>query len=250
MKREVESAPFERSRTFRWALLPVMRAMSRYHRARVFGVSNIPSDTPVVYVGKHPRTVWYFETMVLGLHAFWRDGRPPIRVLETRNTAVHRAPLLGWMRRHVSAIPADRENAFAALERGESLLIFPGGARELRGPPDQLRWSGRTGFARLAMQFRVPIVPFAIIGADQQHVTRIAVGRSSVWLPPVPLPVRLDFHFGTPIPSPPTFTSRHAVEAHAACVEEATRALIAAGWAARQQPRRPGGVPLRTEACQ
>ena len=227
-------------------LAPLARLMARYYRVRVFGDARIPHDRPVIYVGKHPRTFWYAETVLLGLVTFWDSGRPPFRVLEQTGTSLHRAPLLGWVRRHVGAIPAKEAHALDALRHGESLLIFPGGVRELYGPADALRWNGRTGFARLAAVAQVPIVPFAIIGADQQHPIRLRLGRShhaSIWLPPVPLPVSLDFHFGAPVP-PPSSASPDDIAVHAKHVLDATRALVAAGLAARRRR-----WPARRRVC-
>jgi len=208
-------------------LMPLGRMMKWYHRARAFGVEQIPSDRPVIYVGKHPRTFLYLETVMLALYAFWDSDRPPFRVLEQSDTQVHRAPVLGWMRRHTNAIPATEEHALDALAHSESVLIFPGGTRELYGRPNELRWSGRAGFARIAMKAGVPVLPFAIAGADRQHLGRIRVGRSSIWLPPFPLPVTLHFRFGAPIAPPPNGASADDVAAFAARVEAATRELIA-----------------------
>jgi len=171
--------------------------------------------------------------MLLGLFAYWDAARPPFRVLESTHAAAQRTALHDWFRHQVGAVPATEESALAALRSGESLLIFPGGTRELYGAPDRLRWDGRLGYARLAFAAQVPVVPFAIVGADQQHLGRLAVGGSSIWFPPVPLPVRLDFHFGAPIP-PPTCDADDAVAAYAADVRCATEALLAHGIARRR----------------
>lgn len=236
------SSRFRRDGALARVIIPLGRVMAHYFRARVFGADRIPSDTPVIYVGKHPRTFLYGETVLLGLFAFWDAHRPPFRVLEQTDTSLHRTPVLGWMRRHVGAIPATDAHALDALRHGESLLIFPGGARELYGPPDQLRWGGRAGFARLAVAAQVPVVPFAIVGADQQHPLRVSVGRASLWLPPVPLPVPLDFHFGPPLPPPPPAVSSGAtavaIAQYGERVRRATADLLATGLATRRSRRR------------
>lgn len=214
----------------RRVVIPLARAFALYSRASVLGNDVIPRDGPVIYVGKHPKSYLYLETALLGLFAFWDSGRPPFRVLESAHASTGRAPLHSWIRRQVGAIPATEERALQTLRNGESLLIFPGGTRELYGAPDQLRWDGREGYARLAVMAQVPVIPFAIAGADQQHAMRIAVGRSSIWLPPFPLPVRLDFHFGAPIlpPAEPAGGAiRGVVSAYAAQVHAATADLLA-----------------------
>jgi 1-acyl-sn-glycerol-3-phosphate acyltransferase len=228
--RSVAADQFNRDWPVAHVLAPALRLLSHYFRASVSGADGIPRDRPVIYVGKHPRTYLYLETMLLGLYAFWDSGRPPFRVLEQTGTTLHRVPLLSWVRRRVSPIPASARHALRALDRGESVLIFPGGSRELYGPPDRLQWDDRTGFARLAVRAGVPVVPFAIAGADRQHPWRVPIGGSSLWLPPVPLPVRLEFRFGRPMTPPVAtrVTRLPVVREFAAAVEAATRDLLEA----------------------
>jgi 1-acyl-sn-glycerol-3-phosphate acyltransferase len=207
-------------------LVPLARALRLWYRPRVHGLEGVPLDRPMIYVAKHPRSYLYLEIVLLGLLTFWDSERVPFRPMEKRATSLHRTPGLGWMRRHVGTIEATEEAGLAALRGGESLLVFPGGARELYGPEDRLDWRGRRGFARLSARTGTPVVPVAIAGADQQHPFRLAVGRrGSLWLPPVPLPVPLDFWFGAPLP-PPASTEDGPVERFAAETAAAAQALL------------------------
>jgi 1-acyl-sn-glycerol-3-phosphate acyltransferase len=216
----------------RLVLKPLTRALKLYYRPTVHGLDQVPLDRPVLYVAKHPRGYLYLEIMLFGLIAFWDNERPPIRPMEKRGTSLHRTPILSWMRRHVGAIEASEEEALRVVALGESLLLFPGGPRELRGAPDRLRWIGR-GFARLAARAGIPIVPLAIAGADQQHPWRFPVGDdSSLWLPPIPLPVRLDYWFGAPL-QPPPLADAEALGAFAERVAAETQALLDQAVAAR-----------------
>lgn len=216
-------------------LVPLVRALKLWFRPRVHGLEAVPRDRPVVYVAKHPRTWLYFETMLLGLLTFWDEDRVPMRPMEKRNTSLHRLPGTSWVRRHVGAIEATEEAALAALRGGESVLTFPGGTRELYGPPDRLDWTGRRGFARIAARTGAPVVPVAIAGADQQHPARLRFGsRGSLWLPLVPLPVPLDFWFGAPLAPPPAEDAAIAAFSEQAAVT--TQALLDAAAAARRKP--------------
>jgi 1-acyl-sn-glycerol-3-phosphate acyltransferase len=227
---------FPRTWRQRAVLVPFARALKAWYRPRVHGLEQVPADRPVVYVAKHPRTYLYLETMLLGLVSFWDEGRVPFRTMEKRGTSLHRVPGLAWVRRHVGSIEATEEAARAALAGGESLLLFPGGARELYSDPDTLAWNGRRGFARIAAAAEVPVVPIAIGGADQQHPLRVKLGaRGSLWLPPVPLPVPLDFWFGAPI-APPAARDAAAIAAFAEDVTRATQALLERAVAARRPP--------------
>lgn len=217
------------SRPWRQALLihPLRPLLRLWFRPTVHGLERVPRDRPVVFVAKHPRGFLYLETALLGILTFWeRRDRPPFRPMEQRATSIHRTPVLGWIRRHVGAIEATEEAGLATLAAGESVLLFPGGARELRGPPDRLAWGGRRGFARLAARAGAPVVPVAIAGADRQHPLRLPLGgRRSLWLPPLPLPVRLDFAFGAPLLPPPP-GDEGAIVAFAARAAEETQALL------------------------
>lgn len=217
-------------------LVPLARAMKLWYRPRVHGLDSVPKDQPVVYVAKHPRTWLYLEIILMGLLAFWDEDRVPFRPMEKRGTSLHRLPVTSWIRRHGGTIEATDEAARAALAGGELLLVFPGGARELYGPPDRIAWQGRRGYARIAAAAGAPVVPVAIMGADQQHPARLPLGKGgSLWLPFLPLPVPLDYWFGAPI-APPGATDAAAVAAFADRVADATQALLDR---AAQERRRP-----------
>ena len=189
----------------------------------------------MVFVAKHPRSFLYLEIMLLGIVVYWvKRDRPLIRPMEQRDTSLHRAPILGWIRRNVNAVEATEEAGLATLAAGESVLIFPGGGRELYGPPDRIAWAGRRGFARIAAKAGAAVVPVAMVGADRQHPWRLPLGgRRSLWFPPFPLPVRLDYAFGAPMEPPPAGDAE-AVAAFADRVAVATQALIDRTLAARE----------------
>lgn len=116
------------------------------------------------------------------------------------------------------------ENCHALMESGQSIIVFPGGAREVmrrKGEKYQLIWKKRTGFARLAIEHGYDIIPFASVGADdcfdividandiQQNATARKVLkafklndklRGGDILPPIPVGVGY-----LPIPKPQRF---------------------------------------------
>ena len=219
-------------------LSPLRPLLRLWFRPRVVGLDNVPKDRPVVFVAKHPKGFLYLETILLGFIVYWvKRDRPLIRPMEQRNTSIHRTPILGFVRRNVNTVPATEEAGLATLAAGESVLIFPGGGRELYGPPDRLDWNGRRGFARIAAKGRAPVVPVAIVGADRQHPWRLPLGgRRSLWFPPFPLPVRFDYAFGAPM-EPPSHDDAEAVAEFAERVAEETQALIDRTAAAREGVR-------------
>ena len=220
-------------------IIPLARHfLHRWFRSRTHGLENVPEDQACIFVAKHPRSMLYLETMLLGVHTFCEPNskRRPFRVLEKPNTSLHKMPVIGWMRRNVGALAATEDQAAAALESGQSLLIFPGGPRELYGRADVLRWADHRGFARLAARAQVPVVPVAMVGADQQHAMRVPLGRrSSLWLPLFPMPVRIDYWFGPAVPPPPVHSDGPAIRAYANDVRSATDQLLRSGLAQRQE---------------
>ena len=62
------------------------------------------------------------------------------------------------------------------MAAGESILVFPGGGREVakrKGEQYQLTWKQRTGFARMAIQHGYPIIPVASVGPEDCYDIRI-----------------------------------------------------------------------------
>jgi 1-acyl-sn-glycerol-3-phosphate acyltransferase len=229
-----QHAPYPDQRQ-RALLRPLFAVLRGWYRARAEGLEQLRRAGPCLLVAKHPRAWLYAETMLLGHFTFFADpGWPEIQVMEKRGTSLHRAPLVGWLRRNVNTIPASEEIAVATLEAGRSVLIFPGGARELHGEADRLQWAGRRGFARIAARAGVPVVPLAIDGADRQHPWRLRVGgQNTLWLPPLPLPVRLTYRFGAPM-RPPPVGAEQPLRDFADEVEAATQRLLLSGAGASQ----------------
>jgi 1-acyl-sn-glycerol-3-phosphate acyltransferase len=74
-------------------------------------------------------------------------------------------------------VPASPENMARALERDAALLVYPGGDHETYRPSwesAKIDFAGRTGFARLAIEHGVPIVPIVAIGGQE---TALFLGR-------------------------------------------------------------------------
>jgi 1-acyl-sn-glycerol-3-phosphate acyltransferase len=56
------------------------------------------------------------------------------------------------------------------MRRGEHLLVFPGGAREVfkhKGEAYRLIWKERYGFVQLAIEHGCSITPYATVGAEE-----------------------------------------------------------------------------------
>jgi acyltransferase-like protein len=124
--------------------------------------------------------------LLVGNHAL--DVVDPLLLLATVFRKLHRTPRFighenGWFRvpvlRDISArfnvIPSRRpEEAVAALRRDGFFMLYPGSVREAgmrsyRDEPYRLRWEGRSGFLRLALDAEADVVFVAALGNDEAY---------------------------------------------------------------------------------
>lgn len=217
---------------------------------KFYGLANIPRDRPVLLAGNHTiEGMLDLPLMVLGL---WDEIG-----LFAHGMADHlhfRIP--GWrdLLRAFGAVDGTRKNCRELMEARESVLVYPGGAREVykrKGEKYKLFWEGRIGFVRLAAEHAYPIVPFSAVGAEECYdimvdagdlldlpvvgdILRHFVPRSEVLPPlvkgaglsPLPRPERFYFSFGPPIE---TARDRACDEAFLADIQLQTRRAVEDG---------------------
>jgi hypothetical protein len=189
---------------YRGAYLPWARALARYHRARLEG--GPPPRGPCIFVTLHGAGYLVVDLALAAYLLAWKDwherggNRTPLRVVAAESRIEKALPGLPLVKRHLGLIDTSEESCLAVLERGEQLLVTPGGAREARPSRDfyRLRWEGRHGFARLALRTGAPIVPLAVVGGAEAY-PGFRLRRLSLWSP-LPLPARIDVVLGAPIP--------------------------------------------------
>jgi 1-acyl-sn-glycerol-3-phosphate acyltransferase len=150
--------------------LPALRAMSDlYFRAEVRGLSNIPDKGPILLVGNHSGGTLIADTFVFA-QAFYDHFGPLRRFHQLAHDLVFKLPGARASLSKYGTVPASPENMRRALERDAALLVYPGGDHETYRPSwesDRIDFAGRNGFARLAMEHEVPIVPVVAIGGQE-----------------------------------------------------------------------------------
>ena len=226
-----------------------------WFNTRVEGVRSIPRQGGVMVVANHgflavESSVMY-NTIVRG------TARIP------RPVVAHFAwdvPVVGMVAGAFGAVRGDRGVAEALLEAGELLLVYPGGVREASKGLDErerLMWEGRTGFVKVALKTRCPIVPAAVLGADDVYwrgdirldVLADLTGDRDAAIPvfmgmgPLPLPVNLTLRFGKPISmdhGPDAWQDDELVQRLQEEVRQAVEALLA-GPDFRGFPAESGG---------
>jgi hypothetical protein len=129
------------------------------------GLEHVPRQGAVLLAGNH--TIYgVLDIPMLALEVYEKTGRV-VRGLGDHN---HFAlPVWRDLLTRLGAVRGTRENCGRLFEAGEAVLVFPGGGREVfkhKGEKYKLVWKERVGFARLAIQYGVPIVPFASVGVE------------------------------------------------------------------------------------
>ena len=145
----------------------------------VDGLADLPRDGRFLLVGNH--TSFGLAEILMIPYFVHRELGVRVRGLANRGLAEQRgfsADLLAA----AGAVVGNQENGAELMRHNETLLVFPGGGREMpkfKGEDYQLRWEGRSGFARLAIAHDYPIVPVGLVGGDE--VFHSLVERDSAW---------------------------------------------------------------------
>ena len=201
------------------ALAPVITCCHPYVR----GLANLPADGRFLLVGNH--TLFSMAEVVL-IPYFVRTAigtrvRPLADRQFARMTGIQAALVTAY-----GAVIGTPAAARRLMDEGESVLVFPGGAREIskyRGEEYTLSWQNRDGFARIAIEKEYPIVTVALVGGDDVYTSMVRrdstlgrfgrwagqrlTGRSDITMSPVrgvgltliPKPQRMYLAFGQPI---------------------------------------------------
>jgi 1-acyl-sn-glycerol-3-phosphate acyltransferase len=194
---------------------------SRYFRVRLLGLENVPDTGPALLVANHSGGIPYDGTLLMyGIH---RDHPAHRRV---RPLVANFAFRSGWMSHvvaRVGGVRASTETALPLLADGQLLAVFPEGLKgvgKLYRERYRLARFGRGGFARLARQAGVPMIPVAIVGAEEIHpvigkitalsaplgLPYIPITPTFPWLGPLgllPVPTKWTIQIGRPIAAPP-----------------------------------------------
>jgi 1-acyl-sn-glycerol-3-phosphate acyltransferase len=142
----------------------------RYHRLDISAEHPVP-DEPSLLVANHGFG-GIFDLNVLAVLATLDELRltRPVTILTHQLAWTLR---VGQLIEALGARPASRDTALADLGAGHHVLVLPGGDIEGgKAWPDRNRivFAGRTGFAKIAIQAGVPIVPIVTAGAGESLV--------------------------------------------------------------------------------
>jgi 1-acyl-sn-glycerol-3-phosphate acyltransferase len=182
-----------------------------YFRTESFGMENVPPGR-VVLVANHSGQV-PIDGAIIG-SAMFLDANPPRMIRAMVEKWAVTLPFVAPFFTRVGQVVGVPENARRLLEMDEMLLVFPEGVKGISKPFSrryQLEEFG-LGFLRLAIETGAPIVPVAVIGAEEQYINlgnmrwaARAFGMPVFPLIPqllaggVPLPAKYRLYFGEPM---------------------------------------------------
>ena len=178
-----------------------------YFRVKTHGIENIPKTGRVLLISNHSGQI-PIDGAMIGLSLFL-EGKPPRFVRSMVEKFVPELPFINNIFTKAGQILGSRDNARKLLENDNTLLVFPEGVRGINkifSKRYQLAEFG-TGFLRLALQTNTPIIPIAVIGAEEQIPTVAnledfgkKLGLPALFIPlsPFPLPTKYHIYFGKP----------------------------------------------------
>ncbi len=189
----------------------------RWWRVDVFGLEGLECERPNLFVANRSGLLPWDGLMVA--HAVARRHprapRPRFMVADWLVTLPFAQPMLA----RLGGVRACRENAQRLLRTGRSVVAFPEGAKgaaKVFRDRYRVQRFGRGGVVRTAIATRAPLVPVAVVGAEEVHpvlfkVETLAHGLGLSFLPvtptfpalgllgAVPLPSKWSVRFGEPV---------------------------------------------------
>lgn len=150
---EVGGWDVELTRRVMGLLLPILKV---YHRSEVRGLDRLPAG-PCLVVGNHTGGMLTPDAAVFAVDFYRRFGYVrPLYVLA--HDAMFRTPAVELLHR-LGVVPANPQNAAAALAAGAATLVYPGGDYDVYRPTvreNLIDFAGRTGYIQAAVTAEVP----------------------------------------------------------------------------------------------
>jgi 1-acyl-sn-glycerol-3-phosphate acyltransferase len=160
-----------------------------WFRAEWEGLEKIPTEGGALIVANHAGAIPSDAPAIM--HGIETElGRPVYGLADHLFKAI---PVVGTLWSRVGGVAAHPENAYRLLrEQNQLVLVFPEGTK---GPGKtyneryRLRRFGRGGFVEIAMRAGVPIIPIAVVGAEESMpiLFRLPNVAKTLGLPYVPI---------------------------------------------------------------
>ena len=142
--------------------------MYRYwFRVEWEGLEKIPTDGGALLIANHAGAIPADAPAIM--HGIETEvGRP---VYGLADYFFRTIPVVGTLWSRTGGVPAHPDNAYRILHDQQQLaLVFPEGTKatsKTYGDRYRLRRFGRGGFVEIAMRAGVPVIPIAVVGAEE-----------------------------------------------------------------------------------
>jgi 1-acyl-sn-glycerol-3-phosphate acyltransferase len=162
---------------------------SKYFRTEWDGLEKIPAKGGALLVSNHAGAIPPDAPVIM--HGIEKELNRPVYGLA--DFWFRTLPIGGTLWNRAGGVPAHPSNAYGILHDDQQLaLVFPEG---VKGPSKlykdryQLRRFGRGGFVEIAMRSGVPIIPIAVVGAEDAMpiLTKFPSVSKALSLPYFPL---------------------------------------------------------------
>jgi 1-acyl-sn-glycerol-3-phosphate acyltransferase len=188
--------------TTRLSIVTLVYLHRYWFRTEVHGIENIPNGR-VLIVGNHSGQI-PLDGVVIAL-AMALDGKPPRFPRAMLERFISTLPFFSVWFPRVGQVLGTPENARHLLEKEDALIIFPEGVKGISKTFSErykLAPFG-SGFMRLALETQAPIVPVAVIGAEEQYPSLFDLKRVArlFGLPALPIIPQLLLGFWLPLPT-------------------------------------------------
>ncbi len=218
-----------------------------YFKVDVYGLENVPSRGRGILVGNHSGGVAIDGAMVMG--SMLLDAEPPRLPHAMLDKFIHQFPGASQFMARTGQFTGNPDQAKRLLNDERLILAFPEGARgtaKLAKDADTLVEFG-TGFMRLALETKSPIIPFGFVGGGEALPTIANLKRLgrmfgvpyipvTKWGLLIPKPTRFQLLYGKPMYFEGTGHERdEVVSAKVEQVKERIHILIRQGRALRDK---------------
>jgi 1-acyl-sn-glycerol-3-phosphate acyltransferase len=140
-----------------------------WFRVEVEGIENVPDEHGALLVSNHSGALPPDAPMIMQALRHEHPGSRPVYMLGEHWFKGY--PGVSMLVGKMGLVPAHPANAQRLLrDEGRLVLVFPEGqkgSRKLYWQRYRLRRFGRGGFVRTAMRAGVPIIPIAVLGAEE-----------------------------------------------------------------------------------
>ncbi|MFH1654756.1 MAG: lysophospholipid acyltransferase family protein [Pseudomonadota bacterium] len=188
-----------------------------YFRVSVKGINNLPLKSGALIVSNHSGCLPYDAVMIhLGIYNHHKHKRLSRMLVDD---FAYRIPLLRKVLDHVGAVKASPENAKRLISQDQLVCVFPEGVAGISKEFSErykLQKFGKGGFIKLSLETGAPIIPCAVIGAEEIHpiiwksekwgkafgLPFFPITVTFPWLGPlglIPFPTKWTIYFGKPI---------------------------------------------------